>query len=107
MSGAHDTAAHSQARVQSKAIVRSAHAAAVTGIAILRLLEDGRDALVVTASTDQRVKTWRLVGWQSQDLRIVLLDDRYSAVADSGDLEVLDRDRVLVVGVGMEVWRVP
>ena len=97
----------SRSRVQSKAIVRSAHAAAVTGIAILRLLEDGRDALVVTASTDQRVKTWRLVGWQSQDLRIVLLDDRYSAVADSGDLEVLDRDRVLVVGVGMEVWRVP
>ena len=103
--------------VKAKAIVRSAHAAAVTGVAILRLANDGRDAIVVSASSDQRVKTWRLTGWQQQTttagvkgsggLGVALLDDRYSAVADSGDLEALDGNRFVVVGVGMEVWRVP
>ncbi|KAK7738425.1 WD repeat-containing protein 6 [Diatrype stigma] len=109
--------------VKSKAIVRSAHAAAVTGVAILRLTNGGRDAIVVSTSSDQRVKTWRLTRWQrhqtrtgsgvdfcgggGSDLKVALLDDQYSAVADSGDLEALNEDRVVVVGVGMEVWRMP
>ncbi|KAI0599926.1 WD40-repeat-containing domain protein [Biscogniauxia sp. FL1348] len=100
-------------QIKSKCVVRSAHAAAITGVVVARL--DGEDAVVVTASNDQRVKVWRLVGWRNA-LKVRLLDDRYSAVADAGDLEVLDGDggegkeqerdvRVMVGGVGMEVWR--
>ncbi|KAI5920732.1 WD40-repeat-containing domain protein [Camillea tinctor] len=100
-------------QIKSKSIVRSAHAAAITGVAIAMLDEEGDAAVVVTASNDQRVKVWRLVGWRSGALRLQILDDRYSAVADAGDLEVLDGDadggdgglRVMVGGVGMEVWR--
>ncbi|KAI1636497.1 WD40-repeat-containing domain protein [Biscogniauxia mediterranea] len=106
-------------QIRSKSVVRSAHAAAITGVAVARL--EGEDAVVVTASNDQRVKVWRLVDWR-RDLRVRLLDDRYSAVADAGDLEVLsgggggggggdggdgeEKDvRVMVGGVGMEIWR--
>ncbi|KAI0204620.1 WD40-repeat-containing domain protein [Astrocystis sublimbata] len=103
--------------MRNKSIVRSTHAAAITGLGIVRLENSGRDAVVVTASNDQRIKTWRLVEWQSTSLRVHLLDDQYSGVADAGDLEVLgdegvDEDkkcnglggRVLVAGVGVEVW---
>lgn len=91
--------------IRSKFIVRSAHAAAVTGLGIARLENEGRDAVLVTASNDQRVKTWRLVGWRSASPRVHLLDDRYSGVADAGDLEVVG-ERVLVAGVGIEIWGV-
>ncbi|TRX94175.1 hypothetical protein FHL15_004943 [Xylaria flabelliformis] len=110
-----------QYEIRNKSIVRSAHAAAVTGLGIVRLENGERDAIVVTASNDQRVKTWRLVDWQSTSLRVHLLDDQYSGVADAGDLEVvregridgdqniLDREdggKVLVAGVGIEAWDV-
>ncbi|KAI1137096.1 WD40 repeat-like protein [Hypoxylon sp. FL0543] len=101
--------------VKSKHIIRSAHAAAITGVAIAHLGEDG--VLVVSGSNDQRVKVWRLLGWQGQkrQLRAQLLDERYSSVADAGGLEVFedgDGDRqgkgkakkVIVVGVGVEIW---
>ncbi|RYP25568.1 hypothetical protein DL768_011445 [Monosporascus sp. mg162] len=93
--------------VRCKWTVRSAHAAAITGIAILRMINDDRDAIVVSTSNDQRVKTWKLAGWQSTGLRIALLDDRYSSVADSGDLEALDENRFVVAGAGMEIWSLP
>ncbi|KAI0857469.1 WD40 repeat-like protein [Xylaria cubensis] len=111
----------SQYEIRNKSIVRSAHAAAVTGLGIVRLENGERDAVIVTASNDQRVKTWRLVDWQPAALRFHLLDDRYSGVADAGDLEVvrgvcidgdqniLDRKgggKVLVAGVGIEAWDV-
>ncbi|KAI1752656.1 WD40-repeat-containing domain protein [Xylaria castorea] len=111
----------SQYEVRNKSIVRSAHAAAVTGLGIVRLENGERDAVVVTSSNDQRVKTWRLVDWQSASLRVHLLDDRYSGVADAGDLEVVREDRIdgdqnkldtkdggriLVAGVGIEAWDV-
>ncbi|KAI0837499.1 WD40 repeat-like protein [Hypoxylon sp. FL0890] len=103
--------------VKSKHIIRSAHAAAITGIAIAHLGGDG--IVVVSGSNDQRVKVWKLVDWQGQkqQLRAQLLDERYSSVADAGGLEVFedtdgDRDRegkgkskkVIVVGVGAEIW---
>ncbi|KAI1195013.1 WD40-repeat-containing domain protein [Nemania serpens] len=92
--------------IRNKSIVRSAHAAAVTGLGILRLENGGCDAVVVTASNDQRVRTWRLAGWRSASPQVHLLDDRYSGVADAGDLEVVVGGRVLVAGVGIEVWGV-
>ncbi|KXJ91317.1 hypothetical protein Micbo1qcDRAFT_162976 [Microdochium bolleyi] len=118
--------------VRSKSIVRSAHAAAVTGIGIARLERGGRDAVVVSTGNDQRVKTWRVVNWQQQQnqsqaastdtvTRVELVADEYSGVADAGDLEIMRADegsggrddgeasgdgKFLVGGVGMEVWRV-
>ncbi|KAI0425375.1 WD40-repeat-containing domain protein [Xylaria sp. FL1042] len=107
--------------VRGKFIVRSAHAAAVTGLGIVRLENGDRDAVVATTSNDQRVKTWRLVDWRSASPKVHLLDDRYSGVADAGDLEVIresyenrgerirDTGRgegVLVAGVGIEAWEV-
>ncbi|KAJ8108580.1 hypothetical protein ONZ43_g6381 [Nemania bipapillata] len=113
--------ASTQYEIRNKFIVRSAHAAAVTGLGIVRLENAGRDAVIVTSSNDQRVKTWRLVDWQSAAPRVHLLDNQYSGVADAGDLEVLeewygdedekllskgDRGRILVAGVGVEAWSV-
>jgi WD40 repeat protein len=109
--------------VRNRSVVRSAHAAAVTGLGIVRLENNNQDAVVVTTSNDQRVKTWRLVDWQnsssSSSLRVHLLDDRYSGVADAGDMEVVrdegedghgykhrNGERVLVAGVGVEAWDV-
>lgn len=111
--------------VKGKYIVRSAHAAAVTGIGIAQVEPDregGGDAIVVSTSNDQRVKKWRVVDWQGQGkTRILLESDEYSGVADCGDLEIVRDDeeearrcgrdgddgvQFLVGGVGMEVWRV-
>lgn len=114
--------------IQSKSIIRSAHAAAVTGVAIARITKTG-DAFVVSASNDQRVRVWRLVaGWHREaqsGLRAQLVDERYSSIADAGGLEVLDnvdgdgdgdgdgegegegeseKKKFIVVGVGAEVW---
>ncbi|OTB04489.1 hypothetical protein M426DRAFT_320848 [Hypoxylon sp. CI-4A] len=99
--------------VKNKSIIRSANAAAITGVAIANLEENA--VVVATCSNDQRVRIWRLVGWQEQDsrLRAQLLDERYSSVADAGDLEILEdggedetkgKKKVIVVGVGIEVW---
>ncbi|KAF3057162.1 Regulator of Ty1 transposition protein 10 [Daldinia childiae] len=108
--------------IKSKSLVRSAHAAAITGVAFAHVGEDS--ALVVTGSNDQRVKIWRLLGWQQQQqqARAQLLDERYSSVADAGDLDVFGgwdgdgegnetdkgkgKKKVIVVGVGLEIWEV-
>ncbi|KAI1477026.1 WD40 repeat-like protein [Daldinia eschscholtzii] len=100
--------------VKSKSIIRSAHAAAITGIAFAHVDEDS--ALVVSGSNDQRLRIWRLFGWQQKQVRAQLLDERYSSVADAGDLDVFEgegkdeegmgerRKKVIVVGVGLEIW---
>ncbi|KAI0103584.1 WD40 repeat-like protein [Daldinia grandis] len=110
--------------IKSKSLIRSAHAAAITGVAFVHVGEDS--ALVVTGSNDQRVRTWRLLGWQQkqEEVRAQLLSERYSSVADAGDLDVLGggdgkgegeaegngkgkgRKKVIVVGVGLEIWEV-
>lgn len=93
--------------MRSKSIVRSAHAAAVTGIAVLNLASSQKDAIVVSCSNDQRVKRWQIGDWQSKQVRAKLLDNAYSSIADPGDLEVLEEGRRFAVGgVGMEVWDV-
>lgn len=96
--------------VGSRSLANGAHAAAVTGLCITGVDNDqtagSSSVRVCTASNDQRVKSWRIVvGGDARARRIKLVQDRYSAVADCGDLEMLNGGRdAVVVGVGMEVW---
>ncbi|WYZ44356.1 hypothetical protein EsH8_VII_000792 [Colletotrichum jinshuiense] len=86
----------------ARAGVRKAHAAAINGLAALK--ETGGGQLVfVTASNDQRVKMWRL-GWREGVEEVTLLADEYSGVADAGDVEVIGNGKLVVGGVGLEVW---
>ncbi|KUI60490.1 Regulator of Ty1 transposition protein 10 [Cytospora mali] len=99
-----------------KAVTRSlangAHAAAVTGLCITGVGVDSEDdssyrVELCTSSTDQRVKTWRITVGDGSVGKTALLANRYSAIADCGDLESLDKGgKVVVAGVGMEMWRV-
>ncbi|KAH7155504.1 WD40-repeat-containing domain protein [Dactylonectria estremocensis] len=93
--------------VFSRDIVRKAHAAAINGVA---LIQRGNATLGISASNDQRVKLWRI------DLETMeLVADEYSGVADPGGLDVMEstsdnvdneKMRVIVGGVGIEVWTV-
>ncbi|ERS99704.1 hypothetical protein HMPREF1624_03068 [Sporothrix schenckii ATCC 58251] len=105
--------------------VPSAHAAAVTGAKILineAWGETGNSSFTaVTCSNDQRLKAWRVImsnpgsasaASTASTARIQLLDDRYSAIADPGDVESIGGDgsasgsiSALLVGMGMETWR--
>ncbi|KAK5005671.1 WD repeat-containing protein 6, partial [Cryomyces antarcticus] len=98
-------------------LVPSAHAAAVTALAVLsgpREPVQGRRRLtVVTSSNDQRIKVWAV----SVDLNargvdgiaVEMVDDIFTPVADVSSMEVMEDDgsgaRVLVCGVGMDLWR--
>lgn len=88
----------------SKCIVRSAHAAAITGVAILDGTLSPSQAVVVSTGNDQKVAKWRIADWQGASPRIQLLYSGHSSVADAGDLEQLPGDRVVVGGVGLEMW---
>ncbi|KAK5658759.1 hypothetical protein OQA88_1569 [Cercophora sp. LCS_1] len=92
--------------VVGKSRVRSAHAAAVTGLKVLR----GGDGVVevATVSNDQRAKVWRASrrGDGTEGVSVALLANEYSSIADAGDLEVIAPGRLMVGGVGMEVWEV-
>ncbi|KAM7192286.1 WD40-repeat-containing domain protein [Rhypophila sp. PSN 637] len=120
--------------VVNRARVAGAHAAAITGLAFVvqtnssseqqpKEEEEEEEAaetaqfLLATASNDQRVKLWR-VDLRGAELktppRVSLLDNQYSSVADTGDVEVIPPSaaaengvggaRFMVGGVGMEVW---
>ncbi|KAK1755047.1 WD40-repeat-containing domain protein [Echria macrotheca] len=97
--------------VRSKSRVKSAHAAAVTGLSVLGTGEEEDDdhgtVEVATASNDQRVKVWR-AKWSDGGggVKVALVANRYSSVADAGDVEDIAPARVMVGGVGMEVWEV-
>ncbi|KAH8905946.1 WD40 repeat-like protein [Coniochaeta sp. PMI_546] len=80
--------------------VKGAHAAAITGVKALR--NDGVYSFLATVSNDQRLKIWRVE--VSDPLRIALLYNSYSALADPGGLEIIDDGNLMVAGVGMEIW---
>ncbi|RDL33573.1 uncharacterized protein BP5553_07941 [Venustampulla echinocandica] len=103
-------------------ILRSAHAAAITGLCIMPgpTTKNGKGRIsIISSSNDQRVKEWTLYmderNIQTGAVEIQKMDDVFTNVADVGDLVVL-RDgtglgiarqkKVLVVGNGMEVWNV-
>lgn len=94
-----------------RALANGAHAAAITGLCITGIdLGGSRNSYSVrmyTASNDQRVKSWRIDCDGGRVSKVALLQDRYSGVADCGDLEMLQGGRdLMVVGVGMEFWRI-
>ncbi|KAL1882284.1 WD repeat-containing protein 6 [Diaporthe australafricana] len=95
--------------IASRSVVNGAHAAAITGLCIVGLEAAGvmgsYRLRLCTASNDQRVKSWvAVVGDGGIVGKLWLVSDRYSAIADCGDLEQLAEGRVVVAGVGMEFW---
>ncbi|KAK0618073.1 WD40-repeat-containing domain protein [Bombardia bombarda] len=94
-------------KVLGKYRVKDAHAAALTGLCVVKGRAGGIE--VATVSNDQRVKLWRAErreGDRVGKVAVSLLDNQYSSVADAGDLEVIDEGRLMIAGVGMEVWDV-
>ncbi len=116
-------------------ILKSAHAAAVTGLSFLppKPSSDGnsskRKVRIVSSSNDQRVKEWDvtltlppITGGSGNaeldfDLHITKIGDGFTAIADVGDMSALhgikDENeagetgaKVLIVGNGMEVWSI-
>ncbi|KAL1862791.1 hypothetical protein VTK73DRAFT_6608 [Phialemonium thermophilum] len=82
--------------------VRTAHATAVTGLAISQ--KDDKRTTVVTVSNDQRIKMWCLHRTEGGTSRVALIGDQYSAIADPGDVELVSPGQLMLVGVGMELW---
>lgn len=107
-----DWAAGKEFKITSRSLVSGAHAAAITGLCITGVVEaDGAAGpcrvMLCTASNDQRVRAWvAAVGDGGALGKVSLVGDRYSAVADCGDLEQVGEGRVVVAGVGMELWSV-
>lgn len=89
--------------VARRSRVKDAHAAAVTGLCTVK--QESGLTEVLTASNDQRIKLWRAER-TGDGLRVSLVNNRYSAVADAGELELITPGKVVVGGVGMEVWDV-
>lgn len=106
-----DRAAGGDFKITSRSLANGLHAAAITGLCVAGVEADGPAGLcrvrLCTASNDQRVRSWvAAVGDGGAVGRMSLVGDGYSAVADCGDLEQLGEGRVVVAGVGMEVWTV-
>lgn len=84
--------------------VRDAHAAAITAIKVLNILETHTD--LATVSNDQRLKIWRVTkASEGQPMQVELLYSVYSALADPGGLTTVTDDSLIVAGAGMEIWR--
>ncbi|KAL2183767.1 hypothetical protein L209DRAFT_757024 [Thermothelomyces heterothallicus CBS 203.75] len=87
--------------VRARYRVRDAHAAAVTGLALVGGNPEHGVAEIATVSNDQREE----VGDDpAGGMRVALLQNRYSSVADAGDLELVAAGKLMVGGVGMELW---
>lgn len=80
---------------------RNAHAASINGL-ITRLNRTQQTIDITTISNDQRLKTWTFHTTEGKRLR--LARDVYSGVADPGDISELAGGRLIIVGVGVEVW---
>lgn len=106
-----DRTAGGDFKITSRSLVSGAHAAAITGLCIAGVEADAPPGSyrvrLCTASNDQRVRSWAAaLGDGGAVGRMSLVGDGYSAVADCGDLEQLGEGRVVVAGVGMELWTV-
>ncbi|KAK5171738.1 WD repeat-containing protein 6 [Saxophila tyrrhenica] len=105
-------------------ILRRAHAAAVTGLALIPTNDTTAEFRLVSVSIDQRLKLWsisisvkaQLAGTaggtvEGEWMEVKKLQDVFTAVADVSGVEVCrlpgGGTGVLGAGVGMGVWRVP
>lgn len=103
-------------------LVPRAHAAAITAVAILSVMEGHRTSkgiqlLAVTASNDQRIKLWRvnidLRRTGSRGVKVVKEGAFVSAVADISSLALFPETReeggetikLLIGGIGTEIWK--
>jgi hypothetical protein len=96
-------------------ILRSAHAAAVTGLSFLhdpktKIGEEGK-IQIVSSGNDQKVIAWNVnLDNHHGEPCIVQLKktgEAFTPVADVGDVVAFGLDsRVLVVGNGTEVWKI-
>ncbi|KAL2061338.1 hypothetical protein VTL71DRAFT_7611 [Oculimacula yallundae] len=97
-------------------MLRSAHAAAITGLSFVPRSDEANFA-IVTSGNDQRVKRWQVrlsLGTDSNltrepELEISQVGDVFTSVADVGDLSILhagegNSAKALVVGNGIDVW---
>ncbi|KAI5369561.1 Putative WD40/YVTN repeat-like-containing domain superfamily [Septoria linicola] len=89
-------------------LVPRAHAAAVTALAITRSTND--HIWLASSSIDQRIKLWKIDISAAakpgvEGIEIKLLQNVHTAVADVSSMEVVGEHRVLVCGVGMDLWR--
>ena len=97
-------------------ILRSAHAAAITGLCFLSgslvsAAYDEEELRITSSSNDQRLKEWSLKLSKAGNVKIELVGDAFTSVADVGDLAVLrsgmkGHTKVLIAGNGMEAYRV-
>jgi WD40 repeat protein len=96
-------------------ILRSAHAAAVTGLSFLHDPKtgsgEGRRIQLVSSGNDQKVIAWNINldndHGQTCTVQLKKTAEAFTPVADVGDVVALGlTNRVLVVGNGMEVWKI-
>jgi len=95
-------------KVVNRSRLQGAHAAAITGLSIIQPTQpdsDSKSVILATVSNDQRVKLWRADTKEGTTrVQVSLLDNQYSSVADPGVVEVIASGKLMVGGVGMEVW---
>ncbi|CAK1354461.1 unnamed protein product [Cercospora beticola] len=88
-------------------LVPRAHAAAITALAVVRNVGD--KIWLLSASIDQRIKLWKVVikdGSGVDGIEITLAKNVHSAVADASSMELVGQNRVLICGVGMDMWKI-
>jgi len=77
-------------------IVPRAHASAVT--AVLCVGEH-----ILTAGVDQQVKLWK-VSERGEGITVEVQEQQESAVADISAAEIVGCGKILIVGVGVDIW---
>ncbi|ETN38528.1 uncharacterized protein HMPREF1541_06563 [Cyphellophora europaea CBS 101466] len=89
--------------------VCDAHAAALTALTIVPLLQHGGDwrVRVVTAGNDQKVKVWDVVvppgtRGSASEIRVLKLREWWTGVADVSSIDTV-KSAIVVTGVGIEV----
>ncbi|KAK1814180.1 WD repeat-containing protein 6 [Friedmanniomyces endolithicus] len=95
-------------------LIPRAHAAAVTGLAVLEFDPSDRSFTLASAGIDQRVKLWRVTVDAElsgvDGIEMECLESRFTAVADVASVasyRLADgKAGVLVAGVGMDLWEV-
>ncbi|KAI9807849.1 MAG: hypothetical protein M1825_005155 [Sarcosagium campestre] len=104
----------------STLLIPNAHAAAVTAIQQLTGLEASQTPeqpvrlLFATAGNDQRLKVWRFVFnpdiFGVEALQLELLRNEYTCIADVSSMALIqgqddvEKIRLIICGVGMDVW---